>query len=130
MKAGAFVSARSQLLRTVAHSTCEAEYMTLCDGTKQAVWWRQLHKDIGEEQSGPTVILEDNEGAIALSYNPVIHERSKHIDVAYHFTRERVESGEINIIHCPTDDMWADVLTKALPKDKHVKFTKLLLGIA
>ena len=59
------------------------------------------------------MIYEDNQGAIEISKNPKHHNRTKHIDVSFHFTRERVSSKEITVVHCPTSDMIADVMTKA-----------------
>ena len=63
----------------------------------------------------PTPIFEDNQGAIALAYNPVFHKRSKHIDVRYHFVRERVASGEVELLYVATEHQLADLLTKPLP---------------
>lgn len=64
----------------------------------------------------PTTILMDNTAAIALAKNPVHHERSKHIDVKFHFTRECVERGDIKLEQIGTADQLADTLTKALGK--------------
>ena len=60
-------------------------------------------------------ILNDNQGAIALSKNPVHHERSKHIALRHHFLREKVEDKSITLSHVPSADNIADLLTKALP---------------
>ena len=67
-------------------------------------------KDIGEV-SGPVLIFEDNQRAIALSKNPVNHQRSKHINVRYHVIRSAQNAGKIIIKYCPTADMVADVMT-------------------
>ena len=61
----------------------------------------------------------DNQGALGLMHNPCNHQRAKHIDVAHHFVRERVARGEIKVAYCSTEDMVADVLTKAVAKPKH-----------
>ena len=92
------------------------------------MWLRQLLNDVGFGSDSPTVIFEDNNGAIDLSRNAKYHNRTKHIDIAHHFVRERVESKEIDVIHCPSSDMVADVLTKGIPR---VQFEKLrgLLGV-
>nr|CCA21918.1 PREDICTED: copia proteinlike putative [Albugo laibachii Nc14] len=65
-----------------------------------------------------TTIYEDNQGCIALAKNPVFHSRTKHIDIKFHFLREKVEDGVIVLEYKPTDEMIADGLTKALGKVK------------
>ena len=62
------------------------------------------------------IIMEDNQGAIALANNPIGHSRTKHIDIRFHFIRESHEKGLINLKYCPTKEMLADLLTKPLPK--------------
>lgn len=73
--------------------------------------------DLGTDAT-PTVILEDNQGAIAIAKNPVDHSRTKHIDIRYHYIRECVQNGQIQLQYCPTEDMKADILTKPLAKQK------------
>jgi hypothetical protein len=68
-----------------------------------------------------TTIYCDNNGATALTKNPDQMKKTKHIDIAYHFVRERVEMGELDIVYKSTDEMVADDLTKALSTDKHQK---------
>ena len=74
----------------------------------------------------PTLIYEDNQGAIQLSRNPNFHNRTKHIDVCYHFVHERVTSNEIIVDYCPTQDMVADIMTKGLSKVTFEKFRNSL----
>ena len=77
-------------------------------------------------QEGATTIMCDNQGCIALAKNPTNHSRTKHIDIQHHFIRERLESGEICLRYCPTQDMVADVLTKALAKERHQNLRRSL----
>ena len=77
---------------------------------------------MGYESKTPTTIYEDNNGAIDLSKNPKFHNRTKHIDVAYHFARERVISNELCVSYCPTEDMVADTMTKGLGRILFEKF--------
>jgi hypothetical protein len=65
-----------------------------------------------------STIYEDNQSCIKLSNNPELHGRSKHIDIRYHFVQEKVERKEFLISYCKTQDMRADIFTKALPKQQ------------
>jgi hypothetical protein len=108
----------SRKQRSVSTSTTEAEYVALCNGCKEAVWFRELLKELGFVQflgdSREVQIYSDNQGCIALAENPEDHARSKHIDVQYHYTRQLVEYRKIKLDYCPTEEMLADVLTKPL----------------
>jgi hypothetical protein len=70
---------------------------------------------------GPQIVFADNQGAIKLSKNPQHHNRTKHIDVKYHFIRESTQRGLIQLAYIPTGEMVADILTKSLPRDRHEK---------
>ena len=85
------VSWLSKRQATIALLTTEAEYVALCMATQEAIWLRRLLADIGEPPEGPKEIYEDNQGAISMAKNPVGHARTKHIDIRYHFVRERVQ---------------------------------------
>jgi len=63
----------------------------------------------------------DNQGPISLTKNPTQHARTKHIDVQHHFVQKRVENGKITFKYCSIENMVANVLTKALPKERHNK---------
>eukprot|EP00873_Tetraselmis_striata_P015645 jgi/Tetstr1/435909/TSEL_024795.t1 len=128
MLCGAAVSWRSQLHATVALSTAEAEYMVLCAAVCEALFLRELLRELCCAQSEATMIFEDNESCIALTRNPMTHGRSKDIATKYHFTREEVLSGEVAIEYSPTAPMVADALTKALEMLKHAEFAMQMLG--
>jgi hypothetical protein len=85
-----------------------------------ALYFRRLLTDLGFSQKRPTVIYEDNQGAIALAQNPVGHKRTKHIDIKYHFIREHVQSGDVELVYVPTEYQLADLLTKPLPRARLV----------
>ena len=110
------VSWMSKKQPVVALSTAEAEYVSLCFATQEAIWLRQLLTDIGQPPADATVIWEDNQAAISLAKNPVSHARTKHIDTRYHFIREEVQNGVIALKYIPTKQMVADILTKPLAK--------------
>ncbi len=107
----------SKKQQTVALSSTEAEYIALTAATKKAMWLRALLKDLGQEQKGPTTIYEDNKSAITLANNPINHQRTKHIDVQFHFIREKIKSKEINIKHTSTGEQLADSMTKGLGRN-------------
>ena len=113
---------RSQKQSCVALSTAEAEYMALCSAAQEAVWMRELSSDLGNQQSQPTLIHEDNQSAIAMAKNPQFHKRPKHINIKYHYVREQVNNGKIVVKYCPTEEMLADLLTKGIGP---TKFNKL-----
>ena len=119
-------SARKQ--KTVATSSCEAEYTAAFEASKEAIWLRALLTTIDFTPPSSTVILCDNNAAINLSEDPSLHQRVKHIDIKYHFLRERVQSNEISLAYINTNDNLADIFTKAL---EHRRFARLrnLLGI-
>jgi len=68
------------------------------------------------EYENATTLYVDNQSAIKLSKNPELHKRTKHIDIRYHFLREKYESGEISIAYIPFEIQKADILTKALSR--------------
>jgi hypothetical protein len=71
-------------------------------------------------------VVGDNQSALKLLKNPISTLRTKHIDITYHFARERVMRGDIDLDYCKTDDMVADVMTKALPSVKHAACCKAM----
>jgi hypothetical protein len=111
----------SGLQRTVAASTCEAEYIAACAAAKNALWLRKLLADLSRETTSVDIrvpIRGDNTAALSLLNEPGSGSRStsKYIDLAYHFARDRVERGEISFSYVSTSEMLADALTKAIPR--------------
>jgi transposase InsO family protein len=126
--AGGAISWSSRRQQTVAASTTEAEYMAAAHAAKEALWLRKLRRDL--RLSVDTInIRADNQGAIKLLKNPISSMRSKHIDIIYHFARERVARKEVAFEYIKTDLMVADCLTKAVPEDKHA-FCRAGMGIS
>ena len=115
---GGAISWSSRLQPTVAASTTEAEYMAAAYSIKEGLWLRTLLRDLGMD-IGTITIYADNQSAIKLLKNPVFSMRSKHIDVIYHFARERVALKDFAFKYIPTTEMIADALTKPLPAGKH-----------
>ena len=91
LMSGGPVSWLSKKQQIVALSTSEAEYVALSMATQEAVWLRQFLSDLAVSEIGvSTVVMEDNQGTIAIARNPVRHARTKHIDIKYHYVREAV----------------------------------------
>jgi len=126
MMGGGATSWSNKQQPTIALSTTEAEYMASTQATKEAICMINLMKELGYmKEKKATVIRCDNQGAISLTKNPTQHARTKHIDVEHHFVRERVENGEVTFEYCSTEEMVADVLTKASSKERHYKLISM-----
>jgi len=122
---GAAVSWRSKKQTCVALSTAEAEYMALAGAAQEAIWMRQLSSELKNGPTEATTIFEDNQSAICMAKNPQFHGRAKHIGIKYHFIREQVSSGTVDLKYCRTDEMIADMLTKGLSRDRLTKLRNM-----
>ena len=111
---------------TVSLSSIEVEYRGAVVATCEAIWLKRLLKDLQVEVSDPTTIYCDNLSSIHLAKNPVFHARTKHIEVHYHFVRERVLSSEVELQYVPTDRQTVGIFTKPLGLDKLRHFSGAL----
>ncbi|GJU15208.1 ribonuclease H-like domain, reverse transcriptase, RNA-dependent DNA polymerase [Tanacetum coccineum] len=111
---------------TVALSSCESEFMAATGAACQALWLKRLLSELTGWEEEKITLKVDNISAIALVRNPVFHGRSKHIDIRYHFIRECVENGHINVKHVSGELQRADILTKALPRLKFMTMRQML----
>ena len=109
---GTAVAWISRRQKCVALSSCESEYIAVCECAKQLVWMRRLLGELGHPQKCETVILCDNQAAKALTENPVHHDRTKHIDMQYHYTRDLIEAGVVVVRYIQAVREQADILTK------------------
>lgn len=116
----------SQKQDTVALSSCEAEFMAATEAAKQAIWLQDLLSEVTGKEMEKTMILVDNKSAISLAKNPVLHRRSKHIHKRFHFIRECVERNLIDVEHIPGSRQKADILTKALAKNKFKEMREMI----
>jgi hypothetical protein len=112
---------------TVSRSSTEAEYRALAVGAAELAWIRMLLRDLGIFVSHAPVLWSDNTSAISLASNPVFHARTKHIEIDYHFVREKVVRGDLSVQFISTDDQLADLLTKALPSPRYITLSSKLL---
>ena len=125
---GGAVSWAAKRQEIVSLSTTESEYVAVTHASKEALWLRSLITQLFDNKLDPTPLFSDNKSAIALTKDHQYHPRTKHIDIRFHFIRWIIENGSICLIYCPTDDMLADTLTKALPSPK-VKHFAVELGL-
>ncbi|GJZ65761.1 retrovirus-related pol polyprotein from transposon TNT 1-94 [Tanacetum coccineum] len=114
---GCVVSWKATLQHVVALSTIEAEYMALVEAVKEAIWLRGLLEELVVKLNTVAVNC-DNQGAIHLSRNHVFHERTKHINVHYHFIREVLEAKTVEVLKVGTKHNVADALTNVVPRLK------------
>jgi hypothetical protein len=112
-------SARKQ--PTVSRSSTEAEYKAIANATAELRWIQSLLTEIGVVQGQAPTLWCDNLGAIFLTANPVFHARAKHIEIDFHFVREKVAAGELQVRFISSADQIADIFTKALPRDAFVR---------
>ena len=120
------VSWSSKKQPIVTLSTTEAEFVAATACACQAIWLKKLLEELQFKEDKPTLIYCDNSSAIKLSKNPVLHGRSKHIDVKYHFLRDLTNDGVINLVYCRSEDQVADIQTKPLKLATFVKLRGLL----
>ena len=102
--------------------------LLMSDASREVMFLRQLIRSVGFDIANPTPLLSDNNGALAIARNPCDHQRSKHIDIRYHYIRERADSNDVALVFVGTEKQLADVMTKALGSVQHTANT-LGLGI-
>ncbi|XP_045810869.1 secreted RxLR effector protein 161-like [Trifolium pratense] len=111
-----------------ALSSCEAEYIAGTFAACQAIWLNSVMKEIKCEPVKPLILRIDNKSSISLAKNPISHGRSKHIATRFHFIREQVANGMIEVQYCPTEVQLADGFTKAVKLDRF-EFLRRSLGL-
>jgi hypothetical protein len=122
----AVVTWSSKKQPTVALSSTEAEYRGATMAACEVDWLRKLLGNLGLHVDRQVVIYYDNLNSIQLARNPLFHARPKHIEVHYHFIREKVLAGEIDLIYVNTKDQVVDIFTKVLGAKKHRRFRNML----
>ena len=110
----------------VTLSTAESEYVAATYTAKEALWLWQIIGEIIKSITEPIILYSDSQSAITLTKDGLYHAQTKHIDIWYYFIWFIVQEGAINLIYCPTEDMTANILTKALPNSKAKHFAKSL----
>ena len=111
------VSWSSMKQNCVATSSTEAEYISAASCCAQLFWMRQSLRDFGVNID-KVPLLCDNESAIKIAHNPVLHGKTKHIEIRHHFIREDVANGNIAISYLNTKEKLADIFTKPLDEKR------------
>jgi len=121
------ISWASKKQRTVAQSTCEAELYAEAAAIQEVLWLRGLLHELGLHVQTGSLVYGDNQSTLAISKNGIKGERTKHVDVKYHFITETVESGKVELKWIPTQEQQADIFTKALAAPVFEHFRKMLM---
>ncbi|GJT89131.1 hypothetical protein Tco_1070848 [Tanacetum coccineum] len=108
---------RSNTLKMLRGSFAKAEYVSLSTCCAQVIWMRTQLLDYGYRYN-KILMYYNSKSAIAISCNPVQHSRTKHINIQYHFIKEHVEKGTVELYFVGTEYQLADLFTKALPKER------------
>jgi hypothetical protein len=122
------VSWLSKKQSSVSLSTAEAEYIAATTCCTQVLWMKQTLTDIQVEYDEPIPIYCDNTSAISISKNPVMHSKTKHIPIKYHFLREQVAEKNIRVEYVGTKEQVADIFTKPLPREAF-EYLRQRLGV-
>jgi hypothetical protein len=115
----AMISWQSRKQSNIALNTVEVEYIVACSASCEAIWLRKLLTGLFDLDMEATTILCDNQSCIKMTENHIFHDRSKHIEIHYHYIHDMVQRGSFKLLYVSMDEQVADVLTKPL---SHVKF--------
>ena len=110
----------------IALSTTEAEYVAATHAAKEGLWLCTFMNQVFGEVTGPLTLHLDNQSVIVLTRDHQYHACTKHIDIRFPFIRWIIEDGKMKLVYCPTEEMVADIMTKALPSVKVKHFTAAL----
>jgi hypothetical protein len=116
------ISWQSRKQSSIAFNTAEAEYIVACSASCETIWLRKLLTSLFDLEMRATLILCDNQSCIKMTENPVFHDRSKHIEIRYHYIRDMVQRGALKLQYISTDEQVVDVLTKPLSRIKFEYF--------
>jgi len=125
---GALIAWRSRGQKSVTLSSSEAEYVALSEVCTEIMFMKQILDFLKVEVKLPIVVHVDNVGAIYLASNATTSQRTRHIDVRYHFVRDYVEDGIVKIVFVRSEDNDADAFTKNVGKETYSRHTSKYMG--
>ena len=102
---------------SISLSTAEAEYITATTCCTQVLWLKKTLQDMKVSIDEPISIKCDNTSAMSISKNPILHSKTKHIPIKYHFLREQVAQKVVKLEYVPTKEKTADIFTKTLARE-------------
>lgn len=123
------ISWSSRKQPTVARSSAEAEYRSLASAAAELTWLTYILRDVGVSLYTPPVLYCDNLSALYMTVNPILHARTKHIELDYHFVREKVAKGALITKFVCSFDQIADIFTKGL-SNSHFMLLRSKLGVS
>ncbi|GJR68024.1 ribonuclease H-like domain-containing protein [Tanacetum coccineum] len=100
---------------TLSSSSAEAKYRGVANIVAKTAWLRNLLHELHSPLSIATLVYCDNVSAVYIFFNPVQHQRTKHIEIDIHFVRDMVTAGRVRVLHVPSHYQYADIFTKGLP---------------
>lgn len=116
------ISCCSRKQSCVAQSTTEVEYVAAAIAAREAMWLCKLLAGLFGQPLEPTVIHRDNQSCVKLSVNPVFHDRTKHVEIKFHYLRDMVQRKAMELKYICTAEQTVDILTKPLPRVKFCYF--------
>jgi len=123
---GGAVAWSSRKQPVVTLSTTEAEYVAAAACACHSIWMKRVLNSLGFPSCKCVKIFCDNSSTIKLSKNPVLHGRTKHIDIKFHFLRDLVKEGVVELVHCGTSEQMTDIMTKPLKLESFLKLRNML----
>ena len=117
-KNGGAISWKSRKQPTLALSICKAEYNVTSVAIQEAKFLTQLLNEIDVQKDEPVTLFVDNQSIIAIAKDPIRNQRTKHIDIKYHFIRSEIKNGRIAMNYVPSQENMADIFTKPMTKGK------------
>jgi hypothetical protein len=106
----------------------ETEFRSLAQALAETIWIRRILRELGVTLHKPVTLFSNNLSATYMATNPVLHQRTKHIDIVTKFIREKLNNGDLQITHISTENQIADIFTKPLTTS-HIQFLRSNLHI-